>query len=97
MRQNPKRLQADRPTLARVAGEGGPAAEPTVGEGGRPRRGLPLFWKLFAVQLLAAAALLSGVLLLMRQQTATSFAAYVEAHERQRLEDVAERIADQHA
>ncbi|MFC4250923.1 ATP-binding protein [Sinimarinibacterium flocculans] len=97
MRQNPKRLQADRPTLARVAGEGGPAAEPTVGEGGKPRRGLPLFWKLFAVQLLAAAALLSGVLLLMRQQTATSFAAYVEAHERQRLEDVAERIADQHA
>lgn len=58
---------------------------------------LSLFWKLFAVQLLAAATLVAGVLWLMRYQTATSFAAYVEARERQRLEEVAERIADQHA
>jgi two-component system, OmpR family, sensor histidine kinase BaeS len=58
---------------------------------------MSLFWKLFAVQLLAAAMLVGGVLLLMRYQTATSFAAYVEARERQRLEEVAERIADQYA
>jgi two-component system sensor histidine kinase BaeS len=57
---------------------------------------LSLFWKLFAVQLLAAATLVAGVLLLMRYQTATSFAAYVEARERQRLEEVAERIAEQY-
>jgi two-component system, OmpR family, sensor histidine kinase BaeS len=58
---------------------------------------MSLFWKLFVVQLLAAATLVGGVLLLMRHQTATSFAAYVEARERQRLEEVAERIADQYA
>ncbi|HEY1077517.1 MAG TPA: ATP-binding protein [Fontimonas sp.] len=57
---------------------------------------IPLFWKLFAVQLLAAATLISGVLLLARHQTAMSFAAYVEARERQRLEDVAERIAERY-
>ncbi len=57
---------------------------------------IPLFWKLFAVQLLAAATLISGVLLLARHQTAMSFAAYVEVRERQRLEDVAERIADRY-
>lgn len=58
---------------------------------------IPLFWKLFAVQLVAAATLISGVLLLARQQTAMSFAAYVEARERQRLEDLAERIAERYA
>ncbi len=58
---------------------------------------MSLFWKLFAVQLLAAAMLVAGVLLLMRYQTATSFAAYVEARERQRLEEVADRIVDQYA
>ncbi|MDP9142170.1 MAG: ATP-binding protein [Pseudomonadota bacterium] len=57
---------------------------------------IPLFWKLFAVQLLAAATLIAGVLLLARHQTAMSFAAYVEARERQRLEDVAERIAERY-
>lgn len=58
---------------------------------------ISLFWKLFVVQLLAAATLLAGVLVMMRYQTATSFAAYVEVRERQRLEDVAERIADLYA
>lgn len=56
-----------------------------------------LFWKLFAVQLVAAAVLIGGVLLVIRHQTATSFAAYVEARERQRMEDVAERIAERYA
>lgn len=58
---------------------------------------IPLFWKLFAVQLLAAATLIAGVLLLARHQTAMSFSAYVEVRERQRLEDVAERIAERYA
>lgn len=58
---------------------------------------MSLFWKLFAVQLLAAAMLLGGLLLLVRHQTATSFGAYVEARERQYLEEIAERIADQYA
>ncbi|MES0872960.1 ATP-binding protein [Sinimarinibacterium thermocellulolyticum] len=57
---------------------------------------MSLFWKLFGVQVLSAATLVAGVLLLMRHQTATSFAAYVEARERQRLEEVAERIAEQY-
>ncbi len=57
---------------------------------------IPLFWKLFAVQLLAAATLIAGVLLLARHQTAMSFSAYVEARERQRLEDLAERIAERY-
>ncbi|MEQ1439821.1 ATP-binding protein [Fontimonas sp. SYSU GA230001] len=58
---------------------------------------MSLFWKLFAVQVLAAVTLLAGALLVVRQQTASSFSVYVEARERQRMEDVAERIAEQYA
>lgn len=58
---------------------------------------ISLFWKLFAVQLIAAAVLIGGVLLVIRHQTAESFAAYVEARERQRMEDVADRIAERYA
>ncbi len=58
---------------------------------------ISLFWKLFAVQLVAAAVLIGGALLVLRHQTAQSFATYVEARERQRMEDVAERIAERYA
>lgn len=57
---------------------------------------ISLFWKLFAVQLVAAALLIGGVLLVIRHQTEASFTTYVEARERQRLEDVAERISEQY-
>lgn len=57
---------------------------------------ISLFWKLFAVQLVAAALLIGGVLLVIRHQTEASFSTYVEARERQRLEDVAERISEQY-
>lgn len=55
---------------------------------------MSLFWKLFVLQAAAAAALLLVVLWVLRAQTATSFAAYVEGRERQRLEDIAEQVAE---
>ncbi|MFP5304545.1 MAG: HAMP domain-containing protein, partial [Gammaproteobacteria bacterium] len=58
---------------------------------------ISLFWKLFVVQLLAAATVIGGALLVMRHRTAESFADYVEARERQRLEDLAERVAERYA
>lgn len=54
----------------------------------------PLFWKLFALQLLAAAVLLGGALLVTRQYTERSFFRYLEARERDRLHEAAEEIAD---
>lgn len=54
----------------------------------------PLFWKLFALQLLAAAVLLGGALLGTRQYTERSFSRYLEARERERLHEMAEDIAD---
>ncbi|MDD3765271.1 MAG: ATP-binding protein [Nevskiales bacterium] len=53
-----------------------------------------LFWKLFGLQLLAAVVLVAGSLALMRMQTVQSFSAYVEARERARMRDAADRIAE---
>lgn len=54
----------------------------------------PLFWKLFALQLLAAAALLGGTLLVMSQYTTKSFSHYLQAREHDHLRQVASEIAE---
>ncbi|MFA5940389.1 MAG: ATP-binding protein [Sinimarinibacterium sp.] len=54
----------------------------------------PLFWKLFALQLLAAAVLLGGALFVTRQYTERSFFRFLEARERDHLHEVADEIAE---
>ncbi|NGY03524.1 ATP-binding protein [Solimonas terrae] len=53
-----------------------------------------LFWKLFALQLVAAAALLGGTLLVMSQYTTKSFSRYLEEREHDHLRQVASEIAE---
>jgi two-component system sensor histidine kinase BaeS len=55
-----------------------------------------LFWKLFGLQLLAAAVLLGSALLVVRAYTAYNFSMYMESVERTRLHELAERIAQRY-
>src|SRR5690349_20316370 len=52
-----------------------------------------LFWKLFLLQLLAASAVLAGVLMLSRSLTVQGFSSFLEARERERVEQLAEQIS----
>jgi two-component system sensor histidine kinase BaeS len=54
----------------------------------------PLFWKLFALQVLAALLLVGGALATMRVHTAHSFSEYVELQQRAQMRELAERIGD---
>ena len=53
-----------------------------------------LFWKLFLLQLLAAAAVLAGALSMSRAFSMRGFAEYVEAHQRERVEQIADEVAE---
>jgi two-component system sensor histidine kinase BaeS len=59
------------------------------------RRGL--FWKLFVLQVLAAAAVLAGALALSRQYSMRGFAEYVEQQQRARVQQLAAQIAQDYA
>jgi two-component system, OmpR family, sensor histidine kinase BaeS len=52
-----------------------------------------LFWKLFLLQLVAAAAVLAGALLLSRSYSVRGFAEYLEARERDRVHEFAAQLA----
>ncbi len=51
-----------------------------------------LFWKLFLLQLLAASAVVAGVLMLSRNLSVRGFAEFLEARERERMEQLAEQL-----
>lgn len=53
-----------------------------------------LFWKLFLLQLLAAAAVLAGVLAFSRAHSIRGFAEFLEQRERERVEQLAERLGE---
>ncbi|HZP11657.1 MAG TPA: ATP-binding protein [Nevskiaceae bacterium] len=56
-----------------------------------------LFWKLFGLQLLAAAVLIASALVVMRYYTAYNFTAFIEAQERERMSNVAGDVAHAYA
>src|SRR5688500_18779792 len=53
-----------------------------------------LFWKLFLLQLLAAATLLGGALAVTRLYTIRSFAEYLETRERERVQEIAAELVE---
>ena len=52
-----------------------------------------LFWKLFLLQVLAAATVLAGALAFSRTFSVRGFGEYVEARQRERAQEVAEQVA----
>ena len=53
-----------------------------------------LFWKLFLLQLLAASAVLAGVLLLTRSASVRGFAEFLEQREHDRIAQIADRLGE---
>jgi two-component system, OmpR family, sensor histidine kinase BaeS len=56
-----------------------------------------LFWKLFVLQMLAAATLIGGALAVTRMHSLRNFAAFVEKHDREQVRELADELAEAYA